>query len=146
MAAGVPRHTVPARQPQRRLLTVAELEALRCAARSGFGADATETLRLLDHVDIQHEVVLSMAKRAGDSHDERVRDGAQQALDTVAEDPPVRVRIEFELPPAALIDASFERFSDVLSRWDVQMVANLTDTGTVTVRYRSDVRTWEVQA
>jgi hypothetical protein len=53
-------------KPQRELLTPAEIAELRRAQRSGLGADNGQLGRLLDHVELLHEVERLRLRRVAD--------------------------------------------------------------------------------
>lgn len=136
-----PRTTVPVvRRQVPQPLTAVELERIRCAARSGV-ADTADVLRLLDHAALQERAIVQIGQRTDDfgTPEERARVAA--ATELVAENPPVHVRIEFDVDLGPR--PSFEHFVSTVRGWTLNHVADLADAGHVTVTYRGQTEDWE---
>lgn len=134
-----PRATVAARQQQPELVPPAELERIRCAARSGLHEPVV--LRLLEHVAIQDRVIHAIARRTEEvgTPDEQARVAAAREL----ADPqaPIHIRLEFDyvVPPSIGGAQAIE----AMREWSLDGVVNLAVIGRVTATYRGERESWE---
>jgi hypothetical protein len=139
-----PYATVPARPPTPRLVERAELERIRCEALSGI-ASASDVLRLLEHVGIHDTAIRRFAVMSAEGGSEAQREAAREAIDAVSADPPMHVRIEFDVATERFGAGSPEKFIATMQDWTIGSVADLADAAQVTVTYRGRPVSWEAR-
>lgn len=95
-----PRATVPARQQQQALLSSKELEAIRCAWRSGLHEPVVGVL--LEQVAIRDTAIHTFARQAAAGGTPEQQAAAQVAEEMIDAAAPLHFRIEFDYvaPPS----------------------------------------------
>jgi hypothetical protein len=131
-------------QPQPKLVPTAELERIRCAARSGGSASVT-VLALLDHIGIQQSVIVAMSSRVEQDGTDEERDRVRAALEAIDQHPPIHIRLEFEVATGRFGERTAAAFIAAMRHWSVNELADLTDIAQATVTYRGESQSWETR-
>lgn len=139
--SGRVRATVPARQQQPELLSAKDLEAIRCAWRSGLHEPVVGVL--LDQIAIRDHAIHTIARQTAAGGTPEQQAAARVAEEMIDPQAPVHFRLEFDyvVPPSIGAAAALAEIAE----WSLDLVVNLAVTGRVTVTYRGSSESWETR-